>query len=111
MPLINHQKILTKSIGAILLLSLLIRFSTQAQENSINNFVEKRDTSFVNINEFFKQYRRDTNQLKKILDISLKANYNEAASHAYDMLGINYRNNFNRARRWSTLEEAFQRLD
>jgi tetratricopeptide (TPR) repeat protein len=74
---------------------LFVCFSVQSQQESTNDFIEKRDTSFVNLKEFFKNYRRDTVQLKKLLNVSLKADYDEGASYAYDMLGIAYRNKSN----------------
>lgn len=95
MPFTNLIKAFTKRLGAITALSLIVCFSVQAQQAEIINFVEKRDTSFVSIKAFFKQYRRDTSQLKQLLTLSLKSDYNEGASYAYDMLGIAYRNKSN----------------
>ncbi|MFT7001096.1 MAG: tetratricopeptide (TPR) repeat protein, partial [Spirosomataceae bacterium] len=95
MLFIKYIKAFTKNFWAMVAFLLFVCFSVQSQQESTNDFIEKRDTSFVNLKEFFKNYRRDTVQLKKLLNVSLKADYDEGASYAYDMLGIAYRNKSN----------------
>lgn len=70
-----------------------LSFAQKEDFNKIcQTLIQKRDTSYFNLDQAMRTFKRDSAQMKTFLTLSKQTNYTEGEAYALDMLAVIYRN-------------------